>query len=182
MSLYSVLSTRPPGTLVTPSGFSILPSVRIGFCLGLTQEIIMPQAQHGDQVKVHYTGRLADGTTFDTSMQREPLEFTIGAGDLIPGFEQAVLGMAPGESCTTTIPADQAYGPHHSERVMDVERHHLPADLQPEIGQRLHLTRQDGSTLTVVVTAMTEVQVTLDANHPLAGQDLIFDITLVEIM
>jgi len=142
----------------------------------------MPQAQHGDQVKVHYTGRLADGTTFDTSLQREPLEFTVGGGDLIPGFEQAVVGMAPGESRTTTIPSDQAYGPHHPERVMDVERHHLPPDLQPEIGQRLHMTRQDGSTLTVVVTAVTEAQVTLDANHPLAGQDLIFDITLVEIV
>jgi peptidylprolyl isomerase len=141
----------------------------------------MPQAQQGDQVKVHYTGRLADGMTFDTSLQREPLEFTLGEGDLIPGFEQAVIGMAPGESRTTTIPSDQAYGPHHPERVMDVERHHLPPDLQPLIGQRLHMTRQDGSEPTVVVTAVTEVQVTLDANHPLAGQDLIFDITLVEI-
>lgn len=142
----------------------------------------MPQAQQGDMVKVHYTGRLADGTTFDTSLQREPLEFTLGAGDLIPGFEQAVVGMAPGESRTTTIPSEQAYGPHHAERVMDVERHHLPQDLQPSIGQRLHMTRQDGSELTVVVTAVTEAQVTLDANHPLAGRDLIFDITLVEIM
>ena len=142
----------------------------------------MSQAQVGDMVKVHYTGRLADGTTFDTSMQRDPLEFTIGAGELIPGFEQAVLGMAPGESRTTTIPSDQAYGPYHPERVMDVERHHLPPDLQPEIGQRLNMRRQDGSTLTVMVTAVTEAQVTLDANHPLAGQDLIFDIMLVEIM
>ena len=142
----------------------------------------MPQAQQGDMVKVHYTGRLADGTTFDTSLQRAPLEFTLGEGDLIPGFEQAVLGMAPGESRTTTIPSDQAYGPHHPERVMDVERHHLPADLQPSIGQRLHMTRQDGSELAAVVTAVTEAQVTLDANHPLAGRDLIFDITLVEIL
>ena len=142
----------------------------------------MAQAQVGDMVKVHYTGRLADGTTFDTSMQREPLEFTLGEGEIIPGFEQAVLGMAPGESRTTTIPADQAYGPHHPERVMDVERHHLPADLQPSIGQRLHMTRQDGSELAAVVTAVTEAQVTLDANHPMAGRDLIFDITLVEIL
>src|SRR5215510_16115383 len=131
MSLYSVLSTRPPGTLVTPLGFSILPSVRIGFRLGLTQEIIMPEAQHGDLVKVHYTGKLADGTTFDTSLQREPLEFTVGEGELIAGFEQAVLGMTAGESKTTTIPAAQAYGPHHAERVIDIERHHLPSDLQP---------------------------------------------------
>ena len=142
----------------------------------------MAEAQVGDMVKVHYTGKLVDGTTFDTSMQREPLEFTLGEGDLIPGFEQAVLGMAPGESKTATILADQAYGPHHSERVIDIERHHLPTDLQPELGQRLNLTRPDGTSLTVMVTAVTEEQVTLDANHPLAGKDLIFDIMLMEIL
>ena len=91
----------------------------------------MVQAQAGDLVRVHYTGRLADGTTFDSSMAREPLEFTLGEGELIPGFEHAVLGMTAGESKTTTILADQAYGPHHAERVIDVERHHLPPDLQP---------------------------------------------------
>ena len=142
----------------------------------------MTQAQVGDMVKVHYTGKLADGTTFDASLEREPLEFTLGEGELIAGFEQAVLGMAAGESKTTTIPAAQAYGPHHAERVIDVERHHLPADLQPEFGQRLEMTRPDGTTLSVMVTTVTETQVTLDANHPLAGQDLIFNITLVEIL
>jgi len=142
----------------------------------------MTQAQVGDMVKVHYTGRLTDGTTFDTSLERDPLEFTLGEGELIAGFEQAVLGMAAGESKTTTIPADQAYGPHHAERVIDVERHHLPSDLQPEMGQQLQMTRPDGTTLSVMITTVTETQVTLDANHPLAGQDLIFDITLVEIL
>ena len=142
----------------------------------------MAQAQAGDLVRVHYTGRLADGTIFDTSMEREPLEFTLGGGELIPGFEQAVLGMTAGESKTATILADQAYGPHRTERVIDVERHHLPPDLQPELGQRLQMTRPDGTTVTVVVTTITETQVTLDANHPLAGQDLIFDIMLVEIL
>jgi len=142
----------------------------------------MTQAQVGDMVKVHYAGRLTDGTTFDTSLERDPLEFTLGEGELIAGFEQAVLGMATGESKTTTIPADQAYGPHHTERVIDVERHHLPSDLQPEIGQQLQMTRPDGTTLSVIITTVTETQVTLDANHPLAGQDLIFDITLVEIL
>jgi len=142
----------------------------------------MTQAQVGDMVKVHYTGRLTDGTTFDTSLERDPLEFTLGEGELIAGFEQAVLGMAAGESKTTTIPADQAYGPHHAERMIDVERHHLPSDLQPEIGQQLQMTRPDGTTLSVMITTVTETQVTLDANHPLAGQDLIFDITLVEIV
>jgi peptidylprolyl isomerase len=142
----------------------------------------MAQAQSGDLVRVHYTGRLADGTIFDTSMEREPLEFTLGGGELIPGFEQAVLGMTAGESKTATILVDQAYGPHHTERVIDVERHHLPPDLQPELGQRLQMTRPDGTTITVVITTITETQVTLDANHPLAGQDLIFDIMLVEIL
>jgi peptidylprolyl isomerase len=142
----------------------------------------MVQAQAGDLVRVHYTGRLADGTIFDTSMEREPLEFTLGGGDLITGFEQAVLGMTAGESKTATLLADQAYGPHRAERVIDVERHHLPSDLQPELGQQLQMTRPDGTTITVVVTALTETQVTLDANHPLAGQDLIFDIMLVEIL
>jgi len=142
----------------------------------------MTQAQVGDMVKVHYTGKLTDGTTFDTSLERDPLEFTLGEGELIAGFEQAVLGMAAGESKTTTISADQAYGPHHAERVIDVERHHLPSDLQPEMGQQLQMTRPDGTTLSVMITTVTETQVTLDANHPLAGQDLIFDITLVEIV
>jgi peptidylprolyl isomerase len=142
----------------------------------------MAQAQAGDLVKVHYTGRLADGTIFDTSMEREPLEFTLGSGELIHGFEQAVLGMTAGESKTATILTDQAYGPHHAERVIDVERHHLPPDLQPELGQRLQMTRPDGTTVTVVVTTITETQVTLDANHPLAGNDLIFDIIRVEIL
>jgi len=142
----------------------------------------MVQAHVGDLVRVHYTGRLADGTTFATSMEREPLEFTLGTGELIPGFEQAVLGMAAGESRTATILADQAYGPHRAERVIDVERHQLPPDLQPELGQRLQMTRQDGTTINVVVTTITETQVTLDANHPLAGQDLIFDLILVEIL
>ena len=142
----------------------------------------MVQAQVGDLVRVHYTGRLADGSIFDTSMEREPLEFTLGGGEIIAGFEQAVLGMTAGESKTATILVDQAYGPHHTERVIDVERHRLPPDLQPELGQRLQMTRPDGTTLTVVVTTITETQVTLDANHPLAGQDLIFDIMLVEIL
>jgi peptidylprolyl isomerase len=142
----------------------------------------MGQAQAGDRVKVHYTGRLADGTTFDTSMQRAPLEFTLGGGDLIPGFEQAILGMRAGEAKTITLPAAHAYGPHQPERVIEIERHHLPPDIHPELGQHLHMQRQDGETLEVVVTALTEGHITLDANHPLAGKDLSFDIELVEIL
>jgi FKBP-type peptidyl-prolyl cis-trans isomerase 2 len=142
----------------------------------------MVQAQSGDIVKVHYTGRLADGTIFETSLQRDPLEFTLGGGDLLPGFEQAVLGMTAGESKTITIPAAHAYGPHQPERVLEIERHHLPQDLHPEVGQHLHLQRQDGGTIDVVVTALTEGHITLDANHPLAGHDLTFDLQLVAIL
>ena len=142
----------------------------------------MVQAQSGDRVKVHYTGRLADGTIFDTSMQRDPLEFTLGGGEILPGVEQAVLGMTAGEAKTITLPAAQAYGSHQPERVLEVERHHLPPDLQPAVGQHLHLQRQDGQTLEVVVTGLTEGHITLDANHPLAGHDLTFDLQLVEIL
>lgn len=142
----------------------------------------MPQAQSGDAVQVHYTGRLVDGTIFDSSQGRDPLAFTLGGGDMIPSFERAVLGMAVGESRTATILAADAYGAHHAERVMVIERHHLPDDLQPELGQHLHLTRQDGSSLTVVVTDLSDTHVTMDANHPLAGRDLIFDLMLVAIL
>jgi FKBP-type peptidyl-prolyl cis-trans isomerase 2 len=142
----------------------------------------MAQAQSGDRVKVHYTGRLADGTIFDTSLQRDPLEFTLGGGEILPGFEQAVLGMTAGASKTITIPAAHAYGPHQPERVLELERHHLPQGLHPEVGQHLHMQRQDGGTLEVVVTALTEGHITLDANHPLAGHDLRFDLQLVEIL
>ena len=142
----------------------------------------MTQAQSGDMVRVHYTGRLADGTIFDTSRQRAPVEFTLGGGDILPGVEQAVLGMTAGEAKTVTIPAAHAYGPHQPERVLEIERHHLPRDIHPELGQHLHVQLQDGETLEVVVTALTEGHITLDANHPLAGRDLIFDLELVEIL
>ena len=142
----------------------------------------MTQAQSGDRVQVHYTGRLADGTTFDTSRQRAPLEFTLGGGDILPGVEQAVVGMTAGEAKTITIPAAHAYGPHQPARVLEIERHHLPPDLHPTVGQHLHMQRQDGEALEVVVTALTEGHITLDANHPLAGHDLTFDLQLVEIL
>jgi FKBP-type peptidyl-prolyl cis-trans isomerase 2 len=146
------------------------------------KERFMTQAQSGDMVKVHYTGRLADGTVFDTSRQRDPLEFTLGGGDVLSGVEQAVVGMTAGESKTITIPAAQAYGSHQPARVLEIERYHLPPDLQPAVGQHLHLQQQDGQTLEVVVTALTEEHVTLDANHPLAGHDLTFDLQLMEIL
>jgi peptidylprolyl isomerase len=141
----------------------------------------MAQAQVGDMVRVHYTGRLTDGTIFDSSMQREPLQFTLGQGEMIAGFEHAVIGMSPGQSKTETIPSEQAYGPHRSELLVEIERQHLPPDLQPYVGQNLQMTQPNGVTVTVVVTTVSLSQVTLDANHPLAGKDLVFDITLVAI-
>lgn len=142
----------------------------------------MTQAKLGDTVKVHYTGKLEDGTVFDTSIDRTPLEFTIGEGQIIPGFEQAVVGMNLGESKTTTIPVDKAYGPYREEMVLVIGREQFPADLHPEVGQRLQLHQVDGQTIIVTVTEVSEGSVTLDANHPLAGKDLIFDIQLVEIV
>ena len=142
----------------------------------------MAQAKHADTVKVHYTGKLEDGTVFDTSINRDPLQFTIDEGRMIPGFEQAVEGMNPGESKTTKVPADQAYGPHHKEMVLVVDRSQLPVDLKPEVGQQLQILQADGQTIVVTVTDASESSVTLDTNHPLAGKDLTFDIQLIEIV
>jgi peptidylprolyl isomerase len=141
----------------------------------------MSQAKHGDTVKVHYTGKLDDGTVFDTSVDREPLEFTIGAGGIIPGFEQAVVGMIPGDSKTELIPTDSAYGPYLEEMVLVIDRQQMPMDVEPEIGQQLQLQHQTGELITVIITDISPDTITLDANHPLAGEDLIFDIQLVEI-
>jgi peptidylprolyl isomerase len=142
----------------------------------------MIQAKPGDTVKIHYTGKLEDGTVFDSSVNREPLEFTLNGGQVIPGFEQAVVGMMPGESKTQKIPMDQAYGPYRSEMVIEVSRQQLPADLQPEVGQQLQVQQPNGQAVPVFVTEVTDATVTLDANHPLAGEDLTFDIQLVEIV
>ncbi len=141
----------------------------------------MTEAKNGDKVKVHYTGKLDDGTVFDSSEGREPLEFQVGSGSVIAGFDTAVSGMQEGETRSTHIPADQAYGPYHEEMVMVVPRDQLPPDLQPEVGQVLQVSTQNGEDFTVRVTEVTEGEVTLDANHPLAGQDLNFDIQLVQI-
>ncbi len=141
----------------------------------------MAQAKHGDTVKVHYTGKLDDGTVFDSSANREPLEFTIGAGNIIPGFEKAVVGMAQGESKTEVIPTEQAYGPYMEEMVVTIDRQQMPAEIEPEVGQQLHIQQPDGQLLPVMVTDVSDSTVTLDANHPLAGENLTFDIQLVEI-
>jgi peptidylprolyl isomerase len=141
----------------------------------------MAQAKYGDTVKVHYTGKLDDGTIFDSSIHRDPLQFTIGDGHIIPGFEQAVVGMHPGESRTTVIPADEAYGPYHEEMVLIIDRNLLPADMKPTIGMQLQMSQANGQRVVVMITDVSESSVTLDANHPLAGEDLTFDIQLIEI-
>ena len=142
----------------------------------------MAQAKHSDTVKVHYTGKLEDDTVFDTSVNRDPLQFTIGKGQVIPGFEQAVVGMNPDESKTTKVPVDQAYGPHRKEMVLEVDRKQFPADLKPEVGQEYQIPQAQGRPTVVTITDVSESKIVLDANHPLAGKDLIFDVQLLEIL
>jgi peptidylprolyl isomerase len=139
-------------------------------------------AEEGDTVQVHYTGTLEDGTVFDTSVGREPLQFTLGAGQMIPGFEQGVLGMKLGESKTITIPPEQAYGPYYEDRVWVLDRAQLPPGLEPEVGQQLQMTNAQGQIIIVTVTEVSATNITVDANHPLAGKTLTFEIQLVSIL
>ena len=140
----------------------------------------MPEpAKNGDRVRVHYTGRLEGGQVFDTSREGEPLEFTVGADDIIQGFSEAVRGMRVGESKTVEIAPDDAYGPRRDGLVTSVSRESAQFPLEPQVGMRFGLPLQDGGQLEVVVTEVTDTHVTIDGNHPLAGQKLIFDIELV---
>lgn len=139
----------------------------------------MAETKYGDVVRVHYTGRLDDGTVFDSSVGRDPLQFTIGNGEIIPGFEQAVIGMKPGEEKTIKILSDEAYGPHNEEMVMEIDRDQFPADLNLRVGLQLQMHQENGRSFPVMVVNISETYVTLDANHPLAGKDLTFDIALV---
>ena len=141
----------------------------------------MAQATSGDRVHIHYTGRLADGTVFDSSREREPLAFTLGEGTVIPGFEEAVTGMAPGESKTTVIPPDQAYGAPREELLLTVPLAQLPDGYQPEVGGQLQMTTAQGQPVPVRIHAVEDAAVILDANHPLAGKELTFDIELVGV-
>ncbi len=140
----------------------------------------MRRAQTGDTVSVHYTGTLADGSVFDSSRGREPLEFTVGAGRVIPGFDAAVTGMAVGEEKTVTIAAAQAYGPRRPELMVEVDRAQFPTDLEPEIGQQLQLSR-GGQAFVVTVRDVSDGSVLLDGNHPLAGEALTFALELVGV-
>jgi len=158
----------------------------------------MAQAKNGDKVRVHYTGTLEDGSIFDSSeagtdecsddscgcggQAGGPLEFVIGEGTLIPKFEAAVVGLEPGQKVRVAIASEDAYGPRAEEMVAVIERSEIPGDINPEPGQHMEVILQDGTAMPVMVTEVTDTTVTLDANHPLAGQNLTFDITLVEIL
>jgi len=142
---------------------------------------MMTQVKQGDTIKVHYSGKLSDGTVFDSSVEGEPLEFTVGQGQIIPGFEEAVTGMSEGEKTTALVPADQAYGPHHAEGVIDVPRDRIPAEIAPEVGQQLQMQSKDGQPVPVRVVEVAEETIKVDANHPLAGKDLTFDIEVVSV-
>ena len=141
----------------------------------------MTAAHQGDTVRVNYTGKFSDGEVFDSSEGRDPLEFTLGAGQVIAGFEQAVDGMEVGDTRTVNIQATDAYGLRREELVLVVDLGQLPQNFDPEIGMRLQSQNPEGRPIFATVTAIEETTLTLDANHPLAGRDLTFDIELVEI-
>jgi peptidylprolyl isomerase len=142
----------------------------------------MSQAKHGDTVRVHYRGTLQDGSVFDDS-DREPLQFTIGGGQLIPGFEEAVIGMNPGDSKTTEVPAEKAFGHYQEDMIVVVPKSQFADwDLEPTVGERVPIPRPDGQPIDVTITEVTESDVIVDANHPLAGEDLTFDIELIDIV
>ncbi len=141
----------------------------------------MSQAKSGDTVKIHYTGTLEDGTQFDSSQGRDPLEFQLGSGQVIPGFDKAVEGMAVGESKRVAIPPEEAYGEHQDQMVQDVPKSALPPEIEPEVGMALSARGQDGAEMRLTVTGVNDDTITVDGNHPLAGKELNFDIELVNI-
>ena len=142
----------------------------------------MTQAKSGDTVRIHYTGTLDDGTEFDSSSGREPLEFALGGGQVIPGFDAAVDGMTVGENKSVTIAADQAYGERHEQLVQQVPRSALPDEIKPEVGMQLQSRSPEGQVMNLIVTELADDSITVDGNHPLAGQSLTFAIELIEIV
>lgn len=141
----------------------------------------MSKAKSGDTVRVHYTGKLDDGTEFDSSAGKEPLEFALGSGGVLPAFDSEVEGMAVGDNKSFKIEAEDAYGRRHDQLIQDVPREHLPEDMDPAVGMQLQAQGQDGQPIHLIVTEVKDDTVTVDGNHPLAGQALSFDIELVEI-
>ena len=141
----------------------------------------MAHPQDGDTVYVHYTGTLNDGSVFDSSRDGDPLGFTLGSGQVIPGFEAAVRGLEPGQSTTISIPPDDAYGAYRDDLLIEVQREQMPPGLDPEVGHQLQLTLDGGQQIPVAVTEVSDASVKLDANHPLAGKTLNFDVELVKV-
>jgi len=143
----------------------------------------MAQAKNGDKIKVHYTGKFEDGTVFDTSEERGPLEFTIGDGEVIPGFENSIIGMEVDERKTITVPPEEAYGPKREELIWERKKSEFPERISPAVGKQVgvRLNQPDTPLINAIITDVSEDTVTLDANHPLAGKTLVFDIELVGI-
>lgn len=142
----------------------------------------MSAAKSGDTVRIHYTGKLEDGTQFDSSEDRDPLEFALGGGQVIPGFDSAVEGMTVGDTKSVTIQPEEAYGPRHDQLIQDVPRNQLPDDMTPAVGMELQAQNETGEVMRFAVTAVDDESITVDGNHPLAGKALAFDIELVEIV
>ena len=142
---------------------------------------IMKEVKIGDKVKVHYTGRFPDDQIFDSSEGKEPLAFTVGDKQVIEGFDSAVTGMKVGEKKTVTIDAAEAYGPRHDHLVVEVERSNIPAEIDIKEGIQLEMIRDDEERMVVTVVGLTDEFVTVDANHPMAGRDLVFDLELVDL-
>ncbi len=141
----------------------------------------MSQVKQNDTVKVHYTGKLADGQIFDSSVDKEPLEFTLGQGQLIPGFEKGLIDMKENEKKTVNIPKEEAYGEPKEELIQEVEKSQLPEEIKPEVGMGLVSKSPDGREMNLVVTDVKDDTIVVDGNHPLAGKDLVFDLEVVEI-
>ena len=141
----------------------------------------MTKVKDNDKVKVHYTGKFTDGQVFDSSLQRQPLEFEVGKGQMIPGFEKAVMGMEKGEKKEIILTPDEAYGEKRKELTQEISNDQLPEDLQPKIGMQLQSRTPEGKEFRVTVADVKDDSIVIDANHPLAGKELVFEIELVEI-
>jgi len=142
----------------------------------------MAQAKSGDTVKIHYSGFLMDGTIFDSSLEGEPFEFTLGDGSVIPGFDAGLLGMTEGDEKTLAIPPESAYGARDEGLVAEIERTQIPPEIDPQVGAILQITSEGGDASNVIITKVTDNSITLDGNHPLAGQELIFEVKLLEVV
>ena len=142
----------------------------------------MPKAQEGDTVKVHYTGKLSSGEVFDTSRDREPWQFTLGQKQVMPGFENGIQDIEVGEVKEVSIPSEKAYGPRKDEMIFEIGKENIPEDIDPQVGQTLTMSNPNGQQFNVVVHKVADDSIFLDANHPLAGKDLVFEVELMDIV